>query len=255
MSDFDPTVVYAVTLRHLTSDAKAAGANLPDVKLADLPAKKLKALLLALGKLAPTVAYPAVPEVRITAPQGMFVVKVNGGRLEFVSWSAQHAGGILTAAQIYSAITGDGIEEERPAAAPEERGKRGTSVFVSILIVAAIILVNSFTAWTLLKPKKTLLPKYTLMKPEPAERVLASTSGIYETGTAAGDRQLKISKSGEVEWVKFGANKAAKDKKNFTVTVARIGEKTGLLTSRKAMIEVHDATVLVLYGDTYRRTK
>jgi hypothetical protein len=185
-------------------------------------------------------------------------VKANGGHLEFTSWSAaQRGSGVMTAPQIHAAITGEGVDEApAPVAAlsPQGHASGRRKVMVSALLVVAIVLVNSFTAWVMFKPKKTLAPKYTLMKPEPAERVLASASGIYETGGSPGDRQLRIARDGAVEWIKFGRDRKAADKKAFTVAAATIAGKAALLTSpRKSAIEIKDVSMLVLYGDTYRR--
>lgn len=251
--------MFAITAKHLSPDFKKSGVDLPEFKVDGISSKKLRGLLDALAKLAPKVAYPAAPELRINSPQsGMCVVKANGGHLEFVSWSStQRGSGVMTAPQIHAAITGEGVQEDVAPVetdSPRDRSQRKRNVMVSSLLIVAIILVNSFTVWVVFKPKKTLVPSYTLMKPEPAERVLTSASGVYETGGSPGDRQLRIMKDGAVEWIKFGQGRRAADKKAFTVAAASIAGKEALVTSpRKTMIEIKDVSMIVLYGDTYRR--
>ena len=262
MSAADPLVTFSIALRHLSPDAKTAGVELPDVKLEGVPAKKLRALLNALAGLAPTVSYPVGPELRISSPDGMFVVQAKGGQLNFVSWSSSRPGaGALMAAQIFTAITGEGAEVE---AAPVRkvtnsadeyfaRKARRKNMITLVSLIAGVVLVNCFTVWFVTRPKKTLLPKYALLEKGPAERVLTTVAGVYETGGRAGDRRLQIEKGGTAELIKFGAERAALEKKLFTVKAAQTGEKTALLTSRRAMIEIKDSISVVLYGDLYRR--
>src|SRR4051812_42899338 len=101
------TNLFLVTLRHLSADGKKAGAELPNVQLNYLSAKQLRTLLNSVAEIAPTVAYPAEPEVRVEGPAGKFVVQVKAGRLNLVSWSSSQTYGALTPAQIYSAVTGE----------------------------------------------------------------------------------------------------------------------------------------------------
>ena len=56
---FEP--VYAVTLKHLSADAKRAAADLPETQLDAVPPKKLRALLKALAALAPLAACSGSP--------------------------------------------------------------------------------------------------------------------------------------------------------------------------------------------------
>jgi hypothetical protein len=124
-------------------------------------------------------------------------------------------------------------------------------------LIVAIIAVNSFTIWFVLQPKKTLLPKYTLLPPEPAERLLSNVAGVYETGAASGDRHLEISKDGAVQRFKFGPEpvRAPTVKQSFTVQAAEAQGKPALLTSRKALITIKDPLTVILYGDTYKRVQ
>lgn len=261
MSSSDANPAYAIVLRHLAADVKTAGAALPDVKMDGVTSKKLQSMLDALATLAPKVSYPAIPELRITSIDGMFVVKVKGGQLELVSWSTSRpGGGALTAAQIMAAITGEGAEADAPSAgvrnsggSPAATAARGKNMMMVTALIIAIVGVNAFTVWFVTKPKKTLLPKYAVLPPEPAERLLTNVAGVYETGGSPGDRQLKIMKEGDAEWIKFGPERAARDKKQFKVTAAQAGGKPALVTSRKAMIEIKDQLTVVMYGDNYRR--
>ena len=122
-----------------------------------------------------------------------------------------------------------------------------------VLLVIAIIAINCFTFWFVTRPKKTLLPKYTLLAPEPAARLLADVAGVYETGATPGDRHIEIDKSGTVLRYKFGPQQKPTVKMTFTVQAAEAQGKPALLTSRKALITINDPLTVVLYGDKYQR--
>jgi hypothetical protein len=248
--------LYMVALKHLATDAKKAGTDLPDAQLNYVPAKKLRTLLEAAAALAPGVSYPAEPELRITGATGKFVVQIKAGTLHFVSWSSSiKAGGKLTPAEIVAAITGEDSEADarggRLEAGTEPRGFK-QSLTIGVL-VAAIVAVNSFTVWFTTRPPRTLLPKYTLLQPGPAQRLLADVAGVYETGTAPGDRQLEIQKDGGLRRIKFGAERTVAQRQVFSAKPAEVAGKPALITNRKSLITIKDSLTVVLYGDTYQR--
>jgi hypothetical protein len=170
-----------------------------------------------------------------------------------VSWSSSHKGGEYSAARIHAIITGEEAHEHarQHTVAAEPDGFRSKAT--TVLLVFAIVLVNTFTVWFVTRPKKTLLPAYTLLAPEPAERVLTNVAGVYETGTAPGDRHLEIRKDGVARRYKFAAERAPVEKQEFTVKPAETAGKPALLTSRRTMITIKDPISVVLYGDTYQR--
>ncbi|MCX6950900.1 MAG: hypothetical protein NTV51_01745 [Verrucomicrobia bacterium] len=224
--------LFSVTLKHLSPDVKKAAAELPEAQLYHVSVKQIRALLDNAAALAPGVAYPVEPELRITGNAGKFVVQLKAGGLQFVSWSSsKRPSGKITPAQIVAAITGEETEEDYSGGgrASSGGGKGGKSSGVSIgMLVVAIIAVNSFTVWFMMQPPKTLLPKFTLMQKEPAERLLSEVAGVYETGGSPGDRR-------------------------FTVLAAEAGGKPALVTSKKSLITIKDQLSVVLYGDTYQR--
>ena len=245
--------LYNLSLKHLSRDGKQAGAELPTAELSHITAKQFCAVLEAIAGVAPSVAFPAEPELRVTTLDGNFVVKVKGGKLQLVSWSSKHKGGEYSAARIFAIITGEeAIEAARAQAAGGGSGwLQGKAAMV--MFIVAIIVVNSFTIWFVTRPKRTLLPKYTLLPAEPAARLLADVAGAYETGASTGDRRIEIDKTGAVQRYKFGPERAPTVKQNFTVQAADAQGKPALLTSRKALITIKDPLTVVLYGDKYQR--
>lgn len=253
-------MLFTVTLRHLSADGKNVGADIPNSQLYHVSPKQLHTLLKGLGDNAPSVVPPAEPEVRISGPSGEFVVRVNSGQLQLVSWSSAHKGGTATPAQIVATITGEEKVEPvrsvaRPTASPA--AARSSSPvrekITLVLLGVAILAVNGFTAWIWTRPPRSLLPNYRVLGPEQAERVLASVAGTYETGRDSGDRRIEIKKDASVQRFKLGTGGAVKETQNFTVQPVETDGKTGLLTSRKSMITVKDNLSLVLFGDTYTR--
>jgi hypothetical protein len=249
-----PEALYNVTLKHLTRDGSKAGADLPAQQLNHISGKQLRAVIDAIGALAPTVVPPAEPELNIAAPDGKFVVRVQGGALHLVTWSSQFKSGAYPAARIGAIITGEeAANTARREAAVIAGGGGGKGTVV--LLAVAILAVNAFTIWFVTRPKRTLLPKYTLMDSGPAERLLSSAAGAYETGTAVGDRRIEIDKTGQVSRYKFGAERALTNKQTFVAAAAEAAGKPALLlqSSRKALVTVNDTLTVELYGDSYRR--
>lgn len=257
MNEAEPT--FLIGYKQLTPDAKKAGLSFPDAERAEVPGKELRALLRSAEALAPKVSYPLAPELRITAPSGRYVVQLKDGRLHFVSWSsAKSRGGNPTADQIFAIITGEELEDDTTpvaAAGPaDEKKSSGTKTYVISGVLAAVIMgSNLYSFWNYKKAPGNLLPAHSIVEPEPARRLLDRTWGNYETGGNPGDRRLEIGRDGKVIWVKFGVGRSIVEKKEFTVQGAKSGGQDALLTSRKSLIKVKDATSLVLFGDTYLR--
>jgi hypothetical protein len=248
--------LYVVTLKHLDRDGETAAANLPEVQLNYIPGKQLAAMLGAFEVLAPTIAFPAQPEMRIAGPAGRFVVNVKAGELQLVTWSLADSAERYSAAEIFAIVSGVSTAEDvRTAAAGTEGGLggllegRGSMILMAIVILA----LNAFTVWTLTKPKKTLVPKFEVMASEPAQRLLGEVAGIYATGTAPGSRRIEILPSGNVSRYKLGADQALISPQTFTVTPARVSGQPALITSRKSVISIKDSLSIVMFGDTYLR--
>jgi hypothetical protein len=247
---------FTVTLRHLAPDASRAGADLPDAELTEVPTDRLRRLIEGLSKLAPTVSYPTTPELRVTSPEGRFLVHVKEGKIKFTSWSLRTGGSELTPAEIFAAITGEELDEPAFVAATavvEEKKTMPRGAKIALLAVV-ILGSNAVTAWMAVKPPPTLLPNYRVMDAEPASRLLASTAGDYEMGTAAGDRGLTIRKDGTVRWYKYGENKTIAEEDGFTTKPVEVQPaRTPGLLAPNWIIDVKDPITVVFYGDTYRR--
>ncbi len=256
MSTPNPADVFEVTLRQLSGDLKKAAYAYPEVPLGKMSASKLLKVLKSAEALAPQVAYPAAPEIRIVAPAGPFVIHLKDGRLKLVSWAKAAAGGDLSAQQIAAIIVGEAeVTASSRAGAKEVTGAPGRfrHYVTMTTLVVAIIGCNMFTVWILTRPPKGLLPKYKLLDREPAERLLASAAGEYVTGEKPGDRRLNIRRDGVALWGKFGPDRAVTKETNFTLKGAETAGQPALLTSKRALITIKDSVTVVLHGDTYRR--
>jgi len=248
--------LYVITLKHLTRDGTKAAANLPEVQLNYIPGKQLKGLLDAVTALAPSVVFPVEPEVRIAGPAGRFVVNIKEGQLHLVSWSSANSGGRFNSEQIFGIVSGAETAESVRAAAGESSGLsmgflqgKGSMILMAIAILA----VNGFTVWTLMKPKKTLVPKFETLASEPAQRLLTDIAGVYVTGTAPGSRRIEIQANGSVNRYKLGAEQVLTSPQTFTVTPAKVSGKPALITSKKSVISIKEPLSLVMFGDTYLR--
>ena len=244
---------FTVTLHHLAPDAKKAGAAYPDTELPEVNEKKLRGLIRALAGLAAENYAPAAPELRVEAPHGKFVVQVLGGRLRINSWTMRVGGADLTPDQIFALITGaeavaDAVADAGASAA--RRSRRGLIALFAILIVGS----NATTAWMLLRaPANPLLPEFTLLAKEPAERLLATAAGEYQSGTAAGARALTITPSGRARWVTFGPHGTIAEESEVMVQPVQSKGRAALLADDRALIELPDPVSIVFYNETYRR--
>ena len=248
--------LYSVAFRHLSSDAKKLGPELPDTQLHYLSLRQIRTLLESAAALATSVLPPAEPELRITGETGKFVIQLRAGNLNFVSWSTSRmAGGKLTPAQIVATIAGETTDVADASTATAAGSRRFLPSINIGLMAVAIVAVNAFTLWFVFQPPKQLTPKFTLLPSAPAERLLTEVAGVYETGGGVGDRRLEIKRDGAVQRIKFGANRAAAQKQTYTVKAAEAAGKPALVlaTKNQSLITINDAASVVLYGDTYRR--
>ncbi len=255
-----PKFKFDVTLKHLSPDGRKASYEFPAAERTGISLKELRAVLNSMDAIAPKTAYPTVPELRITGPTGQFVIQVKDGALRYVSWGTDIAfGGAPTVDQIVGIVSGEATEDEfgTKTGAPEfkfDRSRHRKRAVIGALLGAFIAGINTFTVWNAKRPPGNFLPKYHVLEPAPAERILTSVAGIYETGSSPGDRRLQIDKNGNVVWIKFGQNKAPLTKKQFTAQPVEAAGVQSLLTSRKSLIKIKDLTSLSLFGDTYIRT-
>lgn len=249
---------FQVTLRHLAPDVTKASYEFPESTLADVTSDQLRQLLVALANLAPKVEYPAVPELRITAADGQFLVQVKDRHVRFSSWSTRAGNADPSPGEIMATITGTEVAEGAGAGAAElvsalrRPRRRGLAIG---LLAAAILASNGITAWMLTRPPADMLPEYRLLDPDAAKRLLIDAAGTYETGAAQGDRRLRLERDGRVRWEKFGDNRTIEEGSDLTSQAAQSAGHPALLTSARALIEIKDSSTLVYYGDTYRRTR
>lgn len=249
------TLLLTVSLRHLSVDGKKAGADLPPAKVPYVSPDQLRKLLTAVETLAPSIAFPAEPELRIIGGPGEFVVRVKGGELHLVSWSKAHKGGVYTAEQIVAAITDEGAEEEVAASSGGGGGRNWREKVTMALMGLAIVGINTFTIWFLTKPPRSLVGDYRVLPAERAERIITEVAGTYETGKKPGDRRLEIVTPATGKRLKYAPGGAVKDVQTFEVKPVEAAGSVALLTSRKSLIKVKDNVSVVLYGDTYTRVQ
>ena len=256
-------MTYKLNFRHLTPDAREVGVRHADSELPAVDAVRLREILLdmqkAVAQQAP--ADPAAPEIRITSPQGVFMVKAANGRLRLHSWNLKSGTREMTVEEILTTV-GDHAPDTKhvaKAAARQSSGNGGGGALSSIprwVKVAALVIlfgtINAVSGWMLMRPPPDLLPPHEMLSAAATERLLNSVAGEFETGSRPGDRWMTIVRSGNVRVVKYGPKP---DESLLTARAATVNGQEVLITSACSMIEIKDADTLVLYGDTYKRMK
>ena len=256
-------MTFKLNFRHLTPDAREVGVRHADSELTAVDAVRLREILLAMEKAAAqqAPADPAAPEIRITSPHGVFMVKAANGRLRLHSWNLKSGTREMTVEEILTTV-GDHAPDSKHAAKAAVRqasGSSGGGALSSIprwvKIAALVILfgtINAVSGWMLMRPPPDLLPPHEMLSTAATERLLNSVVGEFETGSRPGDRWMTIVRSGNVRIVKYGPKP---DESLLTARAATVNGQEVLITSARSMIEIKDADTLVLYGDTYKRMK
>lgn len=259
---------YSVTLHHLAPDAKAAGLAYPDEQLLNVTVPQLRDLLISLSEVAAhlTIYEPAAPEIRIKTDRDVFVIRTRYRRLCFVGWETILRGEDHSIGFILSTVTGNQELIKLPAKAeraPLTGAPRGSSTpsvqsggiprWAKIATLAVLILgINGVTAWMLLRPPPSLLPKHELLSESESRALLIKAAGTYETGAEPGDRRLVIDTSGKLLLGKLNAQRAIAEERSKLARGALVDGRPALITG-DAVVQLKDADTVVMYNTTYRR--
>lgn len=256
-------LTFKLNFRHLTPDGRELGVRHADSELASVEAGQLREILRAMEKAVAqqSPSDPAAPEIRITSPHGVFMVKTANGRLRLHSWSLKSGTREMTVDEIIETVGGKPVEEKHHAhpVARASAGKSSDSLLGRIprwvkvgLLVVLFGGINAVSGWMLMRPPPDLLPPHEVLSAAATERLLATIAGEFETGSRPGDRWMTIVRSGNIRVVKYGPKP---DETLLTARAAMVNGQEVLITSARSMIEIRDADTLVLFGDTYKRMK
>lgn len=256
-------VTFKLNFRHLTPDGRELGVRHADSELAGVDAARLREILHAMEKAVAqqSASDPAAPEIRITSPHGVFMVKVADGRLRLHSWSLKSGTREMTVDEIIETVGGKPAEVKTysPSAARAPAGRNSDSLLGriprSVKVALLVVLfggINAVSGWMLMRPPPDLLPPHEMLSAVATERLLATVAGEFETGSRPGDRWMTIVRSGNIRVVKYGPKP---DETLLTARAALVNGQEVLITSARSMIEIKDADTLVLFGDTYKRMK
>ena len=257
---------YSVTLHHLSPDATAAGLAYPDEQLQNVSVPQLRDLLTALATVASqlTIYEPSTPEIRVKTDREIFVIRTRYRRLCFVGWEAILRGEDHSVGFIVGTITGTVepakftpkiIERYVPASTTSTPTTMPGSVprWTKIAVLAVLIIgFNAITAYMLLRPAPSVVPRHELMADSESRALLLRVSGEYETGTGEGDRRLLINADGTLRLAKFGAQRAILEERRKTARGALVDGRAALVTS-DGVVVLKDADTVILFGNTYRR--
>lgn len=260
--------VYSVTLHHLAPGAAAAGLGYPDEQLPAVTAAQLSGMLHALSgvALSLTIYEPSAPEIRIKTDREVYVVRTRYRRLCFVGREALLRGEEHAVDFIMGTITGV-TEPELKAAAPrvfERPSNAGTTglrlpsdgfpdwaKIALMLVLSAAGLGGGL--WMLVRPARSLAPKFDLMASVESVSLLSRVAGEYQTGILEGDRRLIIGTDGTLRIAKYGPAQAIAEEVIRTARGAMQEGKPALATTDPYVMIIKDADNVVLYGQNYKR--
>jgi hypothetical protein len=120
-----------------------------------------------------------------------------------------------------------------------------------MIVVSAACLGGGL--FMLLRPARSLAPKFSLMASSESISLLSRVAGEYQTGTAEGDRRLIIGPDGTLRIAKYGAAQAIAEEIIRTARGATKDGQPALATSDPYVMMIKDADNVVLYGQNYKR--
>lgn len=261
--------VYSVTLHHLAPGAAAAGLGYADEQMNTVTVAQLREMLHALSEVASrlTIYEPSTPEIRIKTDREVYVVRTRYRRLCFVGREALLRGEEHTIDFILGTITGV-AEPELKTAAPRTFDRPGTAHPVSLHLpstggipawakVALMLVVSAACIgggmYMLLRPARSLAPKFSLMSSSDSITLLGRVAGEYQTGNQEGDRRLIIGPDGTLRIAKYGAGQTIAEEVIRTARGATKDGQPALATSDPYVMMIKDADNVVLYGQNYKR--
>ncbi len=262
---------YSVTLHQLAPGAAAASLGYPDEQLPSVTPTQLRELLQALSEVASrlTIYEPSAPEIRIKTDREVYVIRTRYRRLCFVGREALLRGESHTVDFILNTITGLAEPEvkavtprvfERPAgssASPSgTRPAFGGGIPEWTKVVLLLVLIAGGLGggmWILLRPARSLAPKFTLLAPADSTTLLSRVAGEYRTGTQEGDRRLIIGNDGTLRIAKYGPAQTIAEEIIRTARGAQQGGQPALATNDPYVMVIKDDNNVVLYGQNYKR--
>jgi len=254
--------IYSLTLHHLSPDAREASSAMADLEVSRVNPEKLRVMLTALSEVATRhrTDYSVSPEIRIKTGKNELLIRARDGGLNLVSWDKTVGGQNLSVSDILAQLdqTGPGSSSAAPmssaAASPSGGGNPETARRNKIImLVVAVVAINAFTAWNLIKPEPSFVPKHQVLPVAETREVLIRAAGEYETGSTPGDRRLIIQPDGSLILSTYGPRRTIVEQINRSAKGALFEGRPALVTSDPAMLEIKDADTVVLYGNVYKR--
>jgi hypothetical protein len=257
---------YSVTLHHLAPGAAAAGLGYPDEQMPTVTAAQLGEMLRALSEVAArlTIYEPSTPEIRIKTDREVYVVRTRYRRLCFVGRESLLRGEEHSVEFILATVTGI-TEPEVKAATPRVFERPATTSGLNMpsagfpdwakitLMLVLVIGCLGGGVWMLLRPTRSLAPKFTYMTSSESSALLVKVAGEYQTGRTEGDRRLIIGTDGTLRLAKYGPAQAIAEEIIRTARGAKQGGQPALATSDPYVMVIKDDDNVVLYGQNYKR--
>lgn len=240
-----------VTTINLTRDLASAKPDLGRSDLGQVDPAELLGMLETFRLIDPVENHDANPSVIITTDTSHFIVRTVRGNLQLFDPSLPETVE-LDPVDLVERLTETPFRETMPRTDPP----RSTRLILNPLIVALGLGASGYFVHRALRAEP--------IEPAPAVALVADEQQItalrnasadeYRTGGQPGDRLLRLSVEGEVEFYQQTPQGLRSDGVD-RFSPARDGRQLRFVTNRCGVIEVVNIDTLIYYGDTYHRTR
>jgi hypothetical protein len=252
-----------VSTAHLDAEARHAGVQHGNIVHSRLDANKLIELLENFRSIDPMELIDSDPQ--ITAVGSGCKLSIRTVRKKLFVYNVENmneAAAEMTPAEIVQRL-GDTTPATAVAAAPLEATEQSslptesqpTRAGKAWLIIAAIVLVNSYTGYTLFQQSR--IEKWGLtfiLDDNEIAKQCQIFAGTYATSSAPGSHTLIVGKDGSLHYSETGTGKNSA-LWTGTYHVALQGQKTCLSIDGGGIINASDSNTLTYAGETFHRIK
>ncbi|HYP17118.1 MAG TPA: hypothetical protein VEQ65_07885 [Opitutus sp.] len=240
-----------VITHHLTPDLAHARPDLGASDRGLVDPETLIGMLETFRLIDPVENHDAQPSIEVSSGSDRFLLRTLRQKLFLHDPRTPATEGVeLDPRQLREVLTG---ASPAPAAAGSSPVRRHV---ISVAILLAGLAINAAVVRATFRPIPVEPPPTAPLLTEPREiaALQHSAHGHYRTGSASGDRALRIGRDGRIEFLRLTAS-GERPVGSETFQLARDGREIVLRTGTSGLVRVRDIDTLLYSGDVYRRVR